>query len=325
MLSRRHCLGLAGLLPAGALAGSRTAFAQDAWPSRPVRIIVPSAAGGGADFTARLFGRFLERSGAVVVVDNRPGAGAVIGTDAAKSMPADGHNFVLATNSTHAANPYLFRRLPYDPIRDFDMVGLFGTYSSILVVAENSPYRSVADLLAAARAAREGIFFGYYSSSSRVPAELLRVATDTRMQGVSYRNITQILTDMPQGQLAFAFLDAVSATPALQPGSRLRPIAVSGTTRDARLPEVPTVAETIPGFAMEGWMGFAAPAGSPRPLLLRANAAIAEAVADPTTRERMAAQGLTPRSVSLEEAQAFLVADTARWAEWVRIAGIEPE
>ncbi len=318
-IGRRAALGAAGALLAA------PALAQEAWPTRPLRIIVPSAAGGGADFTARVFGRFLERRGATVVVDNRPGAGAVIGTDAAKSLPADGHNFVLATNSTHAANPYLFRRLPYDPVRDFDMVGLFGTYPSILVVPEAAPTRTVADLIARARAAREGIFFGYYSSSSRVPAELLRSATGTNMQGVSYRAITQILTDMPAGQLAFAFLDALSATPALQPGSRLRPIAVSGTARDARLPDVPTVAETVPDFAMEGWMGLAAPAGTPPALLARANAAVAEAMADPATRDLFAGQGLTPRAVGLGEARAFLTADMRRWQEWVRIAGIEPE
>ncbi|WP_376094653.1 Bug family tripartite tricarboxylate transporter substrate binding protein [Roseomonas sp. CCTCC AB2023176] len=308
------------------LALTTTARAQDApWPSKPVRIIVPSAPGGGADFTARVFGRFLERRGQPVVVDNRPGAGAVIGTDAAKSLPADGHNFVLATNSTHAANPFLFRRLPYDPIRDFDMVGIFGTYPAILVVPADSPMRSVADLIAKARETRDGIFFGYYSSSSRVPAELLRQATGTAMQGVSYRNVTQILTDLPQGQIAFAFLDALSAAPALQAGSRVRPIALSAPRREPRLPDLPAVAETVPGFAMEGWMGLAAPAGTPPALLARANAAVADTVAEPEVRTLLAGQGLTPGSLGLEESRAFLTADTARWREWVRIAGIEPE
>ena len=148
------------------LAGIGAAWAQEApWPSKPVRIIVPSAPGGGADFTARVFGRFLERRGQPVVIDNRGGAGAVIGTDAAKSLPADGHNFVLATNSPHAANPFLFRRLPYDPIRDFDMVGIFGTYPAILVVYADSPVRTVADLVARGKASPGGIF----SATTRPP------------------------------------------------------------------------------------------------------------------------------------------------------------
>jgi tripartite-type tricarboxylate transporter receptor subunit TctC len=325
-MSRRAAFGAVAAAVANR---ARAQGAETPWPSKPVRIIVPSAAGGGADFTARVFGRFLERrgqsGGMPVVVDNRPGAGAVIGTDAAKSMPPDGHNFVLATNSTHAANPFLFKRLPYHPIRDFAMVGIFGTYPAILVVAADSPIANVADLITRARGTPSGIFFGFYSSSSRVPAELLRAATGTEMTGVSYRNITQILTDLPGGQLSFAFMDALSAAPALQAGSRLRPIALTSPQREARLPDLPAVAETVPNFAMEGWMGLAAPAATPQNFLVRANAAVAEAVADPEVRAAFAQQGLTPRSLGLAEARGFLVEDTRRWREWVRVAKIEPE
>ncbi|ONG56070.1 ABC transporter substrate-binding protein [Pseudoroseomonas deserti] len=321
-IRRRAAAGLA----LAAIAGrARAQAAQEPWPARPVRIIVPSAPGGGADFTARVFGRFLERRGQPVVVENRPGAGAVIGTDAAKSMPPDGHGFVLATNSTHAANPFLFRKLPYDPLRDFAMVGLFGSYPSILVVDARAPYRDVAGLVAAARARPGGLFFGYYSSSSRVPAELLRAATGAEMAGVSYRNVTQILTDLRGGEVAFAFLDALSAAPALQEGSGLRAIGSSAPARDPRRPEIAAVAETLPGFAMEGWMGLAAPAATPPALLARANAAMAEAIAAPEVRKAFEEQGLAPRSLGLEAARDFLAADTARWREWVRIAGIEPE
>lgn len=324
-MGRRAAILAAMATAAGAASRAARAQGGEAWPSRPVRIIVPSAPGGGADFTARVFGRFLERPGLPVIIENRPGAGAVIGTDAAKSMPADGHNFVLATNSTHAANPFLFKQLPYDPVRDFAMVGLFGSFQSILLVDARSPHRSVADLVAAARATRGGLFFGYYSSSSRVPPELLRAATGIELTGVSYRNVTQILTDLRGGDVAFAFVDALSAAPALQEGSGLRPVATSAPRRDPRRPELPAVAETVPGFAMEGWMGLAAPAATPPALLARANAAMAQAVATPEVRKALEDQGLTPRSLGLEEARDFLAADTARWREWVRIAGIQPE
>ncbi|WP_419899140.1 Bug family tripartite tricarboxylate transporter substrate binding protein [Roseomonas sp. USHLN139] len=330
-IRRRAAAGLALALAAGTgRAQAQTTpqtgqTPQEAWPARPVRIIVPSAPGGGADFTARVFGRFLERRGQPVVVENRPGAGAVIGTDAAKSMPADGHNFVLATNSTHAANPFLFKKLPYDPVRDFAMVGLFGSFASILVTDARAPYRTVAELVAAAKAKQGGLFFGYYSSSSRVPAELLREATGTELTGVSYRNVTQILTDLRGGEVAFAFLDALSAAPALQEGSGLRALATSAPQRNPRRAEIPAVAETLPGFAMEGWMGLAAPAATPPALLARANAAMAEAVAAPEVRNAFEEQGLTPRSLGLDAARDFLAADTARWREWVRIARIEPE
>ena len=205
------------------------------------------------------------------------------------------------------------------------MVGLFGTYPSILVVDAKGPHRSVADIIASARKTPGGLFFGYYSSSSRVPSELLRAATGTEMTGVSYRNVTQILTDLRRGDVAFAFLDALSAAPALQEGSGLRPIGTSAPQRDLRHPDLAAVAETVPDFAMEGWMGLAAPAATPPALLARANAAVADAVASPDVHKAFEEQGLTPRSLSLEEARNFLVADTRRWREWVRIAGIEAE
>jgi tripartite-type tricarboxylate transporter receptor subunit TctC len=301
------------------------ARAQADWPNRPVRIIIPSAAGGAADFIGRTIGRFLEGPlRQPVVVDNRPGAGGVLGTEATKQAVPDGYTFLVSTNSTHAANEFLFRRLPYDPVRDFAHAGLLGTYPTIAVVAAEAPYKSIPALVAHARANPGRVFYGYYSSSSQVPAALLKARAEIDVTGASYRNITQIVPDLIGGQIQFAFLDALSAAPALQSG-RVVPIAVSAARRTVQNPDLPTVAESIPGFVVEGWFGLTAPAGTPRAILDRMGALLRDAVADQSVAAALVRQGLTPGFLPAAEMDRFLVADRERWREWVRIAGIQPE
>ncbi|WP_270935583.1 Bug family tripartite tricarboxylate transporter substrate binding protein [Falsiroseomonas oryzae] len=299
--------------------------AQADWPNRPVRIIIPSAAGGAADFIGRTLGRFLEpHLRQPVVIDNRAGAGGVLGTEAAKQSAPDGYTFLVSTNSTHSANEFLFRRLPYDPVRDFAHVGLLGTFATIAVVPAEAPYKSIPALVAYARANPGRVFFGYYSSSSQVPAALLKARAELDVTGASYRNITQIVPDLISGQIHFAFLDALSAAPALQSG-RVVPIAVSAARRTVQHPDLPTVAESIPGFVVEGWFGLTAPAGTPRPILDRMGALLREAVADQAVSAALVRQGLTPGFLPADEMDRFLVADRERWRDWVRIAGIQPE
>jgi tripartite-type tricarboxylate transporter receptor subunit TctC len=313
----------------GALAATpllpRAARAQAEWPNRPVRLIIPSAAGGAADFIGRTLGRFLEpHLRQPVVVDNRAGAGGVIGTEAAKQAAPDGYTFLISTNSTHAANEFLFRRLPYDPVRDYAHVGLLGTYPTIAVVPAEGPVKSIPALVAHAKANPGRVFYGYYSSSSQVPAALLKARAEIDVTGASYRNITQIVPDLISGQIQFAFLDALSAAPALQSG-RVVPIAVSAARRTVQNPDLPTVAESIPGFVVEGWFGLTAPAGTPRPILDRMGALLRDAVADPAVSAALVRQGLTPGFLPAAEMDRFLVADRERWRDWVRIAGIQPE
>ena len=311
-------LAAAPLLPTAARA-------QAEWPNRPVRIIIPSAAGGAADFIGRTLGRFLEpHLRQPAVVDNRPGAGGVLGTEAAKQAAPDGNTFLVSTNSTHAANEFLFRRLPYDPVADFAHVGLIGTYPTIAVVSADAPFKSIPALVAQARANPGRVFFGYYSSSSQVPSALLKARAEIDVTGAAYRNITQIVPDLISGQIQFAFLDALSAAPALQSG-RVVPIAVSAARRTAQNPDLPTVAESIPGFVVEGWFGLTAPAGTPRPILDRMGTLLRAAVADPAVSAALVRQGLAPGFQPAAEMDRFLVADRERWRDWVRIAGIQPE
>ncbi len=303
----------------------QVARAQAEWPNRPVRIIVPSAAGGAADFVGRTLGRFLEpHLRQPVVVDNRAGAGGVLGTEAAKQAAPDGYTFLISTNSTHAANEFLFRRLPYDPVRDYAHVGLLGTYPTIAVVSADAPFKTIPALVAHARANPGRVFFGYYSSSSQVPSALLQARAEIDVTGVSYRNITQIVPDLISGQIQFAVLDALSAAPALQSG-RIAPIAVSAARRTLQHPDLPLVAESIPGFVVEGWFGLTAPAGTPRPILDRMGMLLREAVTDQAVSAALVRQGLTPGFLPADEMDRFLVTDRERWRDWVRIAGIQPE
>lgn len=322
---RRALLRTLASLPLATL-GLPAARAADApWPgARPISLIVPSAAGGAADFVARTFASHVPRTlpQATVVVDNRPGAAGILGALAAKSAAPDGYTFLLTSNSTHAANVSLYRHLRYDPLKDFVQVGMFGRFSSVLLVRADAPYRSLQELVAAARAQPGTLNYGYYSSSSQVPAELLRVLAQLRYQGVSYKSVTQILTDLMGGQLDFVFIDTLSAAPALQ-NDRLRPIAVTSPRPLPSLPQVPPAGSVVPGLELQGWFGLAAPAGTPPAAVEGMGRALQQAMADPAVQQAYAARGFENQWRSGPDLQRFIQEDIRRWAQWVEMAGIE--
>jgi tripartite-type tricarboxylate transporter receptor subunit TctC len=296
------------------------------WPSKPVTIIVPSAAGGAADFIGRTFAQYLTNSvpGSRTVVDNRAGAGGILGTLAAKAAPADGYTFLVSTNSTHAANVSLYRNLRYDPVKDFVQVGMFGTYGSVLLARKDAPYQTLVQFIDHARANPGKLNYGYYSSSSHVPAELFRTRAQLRFTGVSYKAITQVLTDLIGGQLDFAFVDMLSAAPALQ-NDRLLALAVTTPASLPTLPRVPPVTSALPGYEVQGWFGLSAPAGTPAAVVAEVGQLVRRAVDDAAVRRGLEDRGLTPRAVTGPAFERFVAEDVARWAEWVRLAGIEPQ
>ncbi len=201
---------------------------------------------------------------------------------------------------------------------------MFGTFATILIVPQNSPFKSVPELLRYAKSHPGRMTFGYYSSSSRVPPELLRARAGLDFTGAPYRNITQIMTDLIGGQIQFAFLDSLSAAPALQ-NKQLTAIAVTSPQRMRQLAGVPAVAEHLPGFDVQGWLGLTAPAGTPDEVVKRMSALVADAVTDQDVRGALERQGMTPQVMSPSVLRTHMVADRARWAEWVKTAGIEPE
>lgn len=323
--SRRSLLQGMASLPLACLPVARAFASAAAWPAtKPISIIVPSASGGAADFIARTFAQHVPRTlpGANVVVDNRPGAAGILGTLAAKSAAADGYTFLLTSNSTHAANVSLYRKLRYDPLKDFVQIGMFGHFSSVLLVRANAPFKTLPELIAAARSQPGKLNYGYYSSSSQVPAELLRVLAKLDFQGASYKSVTQILTDLMGGQLDFVFIDTLSAAPALQ-NDRLRPIAVSSPQPLPALAQVPAAHTVVPGLELQGWFGLAAPAGTPAVAVEGMGRALQQAMADSAVQQAFSERGFENQWRSGPDLQRFIQDDIRRWAKWVDMAGIE--
>lgn len=295
------------------------------WPEKTVVIVAPSAAGGAADLTARTFAQYLgEKTGRSVVVEDRPGAGGIVGTNWVKSAPADGYTFLLSTNSTHAANQYLYKTLPYDAQKDFRQVGMLGTFGTVGVVAPGSPYRTVPDLVNYARQHPGKVFFGYYSSSSQVPSELFKARAGVKAEGAAYKNVTQIITDLRGGQINFAFVDYLTAMGQID-GKGLEAIAVTGETPNPAWPGVPTMASFYPGFVVEGWLGLSAPANTPDEIVNAMNRYMDEALQDPAVAAKLVRLGLQPRRMNTAQFQAFVQEDADRWKTWVGTAGIAPQ
>lgn len=295
------------------------------WPDRTVTIIVPSAAGGAADLTARTFAQYLgAKTGQSVVVEDRPGAGGIVGTNAAKSAPADGYTFLLSTNSTQAANPYLYKSLPYDPLKDFRQVGMLGTFGAVAVVSPDSPFHAMPQLVDYARHHPGKVFYGYYSSSSQVPSALLKARADIKMDGAAYKNITQIITDLRGGQIDFAFVDYLTAMGQID-GKGLRPIAVTGDTPNPAWPNVPTMSSLYPGFVVVGWLGLSAPAGTPEAVVQAMNRYLSQAVQDSEVHGKLIRLGLQPKQMDVPQFDTFVREDAGRWKQWIETAGIAPQ
>ena len=303
-----------------------TGFAfADSYPSKPIRIIVPFGPGGASDITARAFGKYLqEKWKQSVVVDNRPGATGVIGTEAVKRSPPDGYTLGLVSNSTHAAAPHLYKKLPYDPISDFEHIGLFVTSGSVLLVPGTSPFKSIPQLVTYAKANPGKVFFGYPHTLSQISGELLKATAKIPVEAVAYKTTASAVTDLIGGQIQFMFLDYLPAAGQIA-GGRLLPIAVSESKRNRLLKDIPTVAETYPGYEAIGFLGLCAPRGTPKEIVMKLNRAMRSAQADPAFRNPLEQTGVTLKANSAEEYLAFLRRETARWKDYVRMANIEPQ
>lgn len=317
--------GLPALAAVCMLATSWIAQA-DEWPGdRPVSIVVPSSAGGAADLTARTVAKYLsEHAGMQTVVEDKPGAGGVIGTAAVKNAAPDGHTFLLSTNSTQAANQYLYKTLPYDPEKDFVNVGMIGKFLTVAVVAPDSKIDTLQDLVDLSRSQPGKVFFGYYSSSSRVPPNLFKQYAKIDIDGAAYKNVTQILTDLRSGLIQFAFVDYLTAKGQIE-GGNLKPIAVTGTERHPHLPDIATTSSQYPGFVVEGWMGISAPTGTPQDVVEKMSGYLKQALADPDLAKQLSNLGLQPQTMGVAEFAQYIQDDTKRWKEWVETAQIMPQ
>jgi tripartite-type tricarboxylate transporter receptor subunit TctC len=320
-LSRRlAALALAGI----AALGAASALAQP-YPAKPIRIIVPFGPGGSGDILARTFAQYLEsQTRQSVVVDNKPGANGIIGSELAKNAAPDGYTLVLSTNTTHAANVSLYKKLPYDPVKDFDNIASFGTMGSVAVVPPGSHLNSIPALVAYAKANPGKVFFGHYNSASRMAAELFRVRTGAPLTGVPYKTIGNAITDLLGGQIQVLFLEYASGASHIE-GGKLHAIGVTGAQRHRTWTTVPAIAEFYPGFELTAYLALAAPAKTPPEIADALNGWMNKAIADPAVRARLDQLGMSPKAMTREEMRRFVQQEIDRWVTYTKAAGIEPE
>jgi len=322
-LHRRQILRVAALAAAAAL--PRPASAQ-AWPTRPIRWIVPFPAGGTTDLIARLMAQWLtERLGQTIIVENKPGGGTNIGVQAAVNAPPDGYT-LLFTVATNAINPSLYKSLPFDFQRDIAAVAGLAELPLVMEVNPALPAKTVPEFIAYAKANPGSINFGSFGARtiSHLAIELFRLSTGIDVVHVPYQGGAPMTTDLLTGRVQ-AGIDALpNALPHIRAGG-LRALAVLPMARSAALPDVPTMAETIPGFEVSTWSGVGVPAGTPPAIVARLSREIAAGLADAGLAARFAEVGAVPLRLSSEEMRATIARDVAKWARVVKTAGIAAE
>jgi tripartite-type tricarboxylate transporter receptor subunit TctC len=321
MNSNRRALVAGAVL---ALAGG-SAFAQ-AYPDKPITFVVPFAAGSATDQLARALGQAVtEQAKQAVVVDNKPGANAFIGAQAVAKAPKDGYTLLITTNTTHAANEHLFRKLPYDPVKDFEPVALLSKGAQILVVNNDVPAHSVQDLVKLAKASPGKLSFGYGSSSSRIAGELFKQMTGTYIVGIPYRSNPPAVSDLIGGQIQFMITDMATGLPQVKAG-KVRGLGVSTTKRTPLAPELPTISESgVKGYEMSFWFAAYVPAGTPAPVVARLNEILSRANHSPTVSNFYAQNGFETLAGSPEDLRKFQAAESDKWRKIITSAGIEKE
>jgi tripartite-type tricarboxylate transporter receptor subunit TctC len=299
----------------------------DPYPSKPVRLILPFPPGGGTDILGRLIGERLAAGlGQPVVAENRGGAGGNVGAEAAARSAPDGYTIILAA-TTLAISPGLYAKLGYDPIRDFAPISLVATVPNVMVTHPSVPARTLQEFIALARAQPGAMNFGSGGSgtSNHLGGELFNIVAGVKLVHVPYKGVNLAMNDVLAGNVQLVLIGIPAAAPNIRSG-RLRALAVLARERSAALPEVPTAAEAgLPDFDVTTWYGVLAPAGTPRPIVMRLNADLVRIMHSPDLKERLATMATEPRTSTPEEFAAYIKQEMARWAEIVRKAGIKAE
>jgi tripartite-type tricarboxylate transporter receptor subunit TctC len=321
---RRRFLKLA--MVGTALPSMSRIAAATPYPERPVRLVVPQASGGAADISARLMGRWLsERLGQPFVVENRPGAGGSIGTEAVVTSPADGHTILLA-GSFNAIGATLYDKLNYDFMRDISPVAGIMRNPLIMEVSPSSPARTVAEFIAFAKANPGKVNVGSAGNGSpqHMASELFEMMTGVGLVHVPYRGAAPMLTDLLRGELHVAFDPMLSSLEHVKAG-RLRALAVTTAGRSEALPDIPTVGEAVPGYESSGWVGIGVPRNTPIAIIEKLNGEINAGLADSGIRARLAELGGSPLVGSPTDFGALIAEETGRWAKVIRSASIKPD
>lgn len=298
------------------------AFA-DTYPSKPVTIVVPQAPGGTNDTVGRILAQKLsELSNQRIIVDNRPGAGGNIGTDFAARAPKDGYTLLLTISSTQAINPALYKKVPFDPVKDFEPIAPVGVVPNVLVVNASFPARNLADFIKVARASKEEIQYASAGNGSlnHLLGAMLSTSTGVPLQHVPYRGVAPALTDVMGGQVPVAFASLPSCIEFIKSG-KLRALGVSSAKRSPALPDVPSISEVVPGYVGDLWVGLFAARGTPAPVVSKLTQWVTAAVAAPDVLERCKVAGVEPLSGGPTRLAQLLQEDIARWAPIVKASG----
>jgi len=300
-----------------------SAAALAAWPEKPVRFIIPFPPGGAADLMARsLSTKLAEGLGQSVVVDYKPGAGGIIASEAAAVAPADGYTLLFGTVGTHAINLSLYKKLPYDPVKQFTPVSITHSIPRVLVIHPSIPAKNVAELIAYGKANPGKLNFSSAGSgsTSHLAGELFKAMSAVNMTHVAYKGSAPAMADLLAGRIAMTF-DSVTVYAGHIKSGKVRALGVTSLKPIGVLPDVPPIANTLAGFDVSNWAGVFVPAGTPRDIVDRLNAETRKAMADPESRKRLIANGIEPLSSSAEEFAAILRADIPKWAKVIKASG----
>ena len=324
---RRHMIAVAAALCTGPLLNT-TVHAQDQWPSKPIRLIVPFTPGGVTDTSGRLIAENLgKRLGQQVVVDNKPGASGNIGTALAKAAPADGYTLVLGFDGTMVINPHVFSKLPFDTVKDFTPVGKIGDATLILVANPDVPVKSLADVIALSKSRPGGLSFGTSGTGGtpHIAGELLKLRTGANLTHVPYKGGGQAMTDVLGGTIPLVYTAVAGAHGHVKSG-KLKALAVSSAQRTSALPDVPTFVESgVPDFVVNSWVGLLAPAGTPAAVVTRLNTELNAVLNDATVREKLRVMGIEPAPGTPEQYRDEIRRDLDRYGAVVKSAGISVE
>ncbi len=308
-----------------AMAQTASTGSGQAYPARVVRIVVAFPPGGAVDALARtLAQKMTEAWGQSVIVENRPGAGGTIGTDTVAKAPADGYTLTAGAVSTHAINAGLYKKLPYDPVKDFAPVALIAAVPNLLVVNPSLPVKSTKELIAMARQKPGALSYASAGAGTtlHLSGELFKSMAKVDIVHVPYKGSAPAVTDVIGGQVPMMFDSITSSLPYVKAG-RLRALGITSSKRSATFPEVPTIAESaLPGYEMNPWFGLFAPAGTPAPIVVKVNAEVVRILALPDVKERLAAIGAEPMGGTPAQFAALVKADVAKWAKIIQEAKI---
>jgi tripartite-type tricarboxylate transporter receptor subunit TctC len=321
--------GLLGALAFALLAGGTSpVFAQAQWPAKAITYVVPFAVGGNTDTLARIIGQKLSVDvGQPVVIENKPGAGGNIGSDFVAKAKPDGYTILGGTISSHAINPSVYPNMPYDAVKSFEPVILIGSSPLVLCAGADTPYKTLRDVITAAKAKPGTIAFASPGSgtSPHLAGELLKTTAQIDLTHVPYKGSGPALTDVIGGQVPLMF-DTMLVVGAQVKAGKLRPIAVASAKRLDSLPNVPTVAEAgLPGFEVVSWQAVFAPAGTPKPIVQRLNAEIAKVINMPDVKTKLDDLGVEPAAGPPEQLATFQKSEIAKWSKVAKAANVKVE